>query len=37
MNKTMEYMGFALPVVSFDLAETCISGGDAVEYVPRPR
>ena len=34
MNKTMEYMSFALPVVSFDLAETRISGGDAVEYVP---
>jgi hypothetical protein len=33
MNKTMEYMSFALPVVSFDLAETCVSGGPAVEYV----
>jgi glycosyltransferase involved in cell wall biosynthesis len=33
MNKTMEYMSFALPVVAFDLAETRISGGDAVEYV----
>lgn len=34
MNKTMEYMSFALPVVSFDLTETRVSGGDAVEYVP---
>jgi hypothetical protein len=34
MNKTMEYMSFALPVVAFDLAETRISGGDAVEYLP---
>jgi glycosyltransferase involved in cell wall biosynthesis len=34
MNKTMEYMSYALPVVAFDLAETRISGGDAVEYVP---
>jgi glycosyltransferase involved in cell wall biosynthesis len=34
MNKTMEYMSFALPVVAFDLAETRISGGEAVEYLP---
>jgi hypothetical protein len=34
MNKTMEYMSFALPVVAFDLAETRVSGGDAVEYLP---
>jgi glycosyltransferase involved in cell wall biosynthesis len=33
MNKTMEYMSYALPVVAFDLAETRISGGEAVEYV----
>jgi len=33
MNKTMEYMSFALPVVAFDLAETRVTGGDAVEYV----
>jgi glycosyltransferase involved in cell wall biosynthesis len=33
MNKTMEYMSFALPVVSFDLAETRVSGADAVEYI----
>lgn len=34
MNKTMEYMAYALPSVSFDLAETRVSGGDAVLYVP---
>ncbi|TFD52135.1 glycosyltransferase WbuB [Cryobacterium frigoriphilum] len=34
MNKTMEYMAFALPSVSFDLTETRISGGDAAIYVP---
>ncbi|HEY7010224.1 MAG TPA: glycosyltransferase family 4 protein, partial [Jatrophihabitantaceae bacterium] len=34
MNKTMEYMSYAVPVVAFDLAETRISGGEAVEYVP---
>lgn len=34
MNKTMEYMAFALPSVSFDLAETRLSGGDAAVYVP---
>lgn len=34
MNKTMEYMAYALPSVSFDLAETRISGGDAAIYVP---
>jgi glycosyltransferase involved in cell wall biosynthesis len=33
MNKTMEYMAYALPSVSFDLAETRESGGDAVIYV----
>jgi glycosyltransferase involved in cell wall biosynthesis len=33
MNKTMEYMSFALPVVAFDLAETRVSGGDAAVYV----
>ncbi len=33
MNKTMEYMSYVLPVVSFDLAETRISGGTAVRYV----
>lgn len=34
MNKTMEYMSYALPAVSFDLAETRISGGDTLLYVP---
>lgn len=33
MNKTMEYMAYALPSVSFDLTETRVSGGDAVLYV----
>ena len=32
MNKTMEYMTFALPVVAFDLHETRISAGDAAAY-----
>ena len=34
MNKTMEYMAYGLPCVSYDLAETRVSGGDAVLYVP---
>jgi glycosyltransferase involved in cell wall biosynthesis len=34
MNKTMEYMAYALPSVSFDLAETRVSGGDPAVYVP---
>lgn len=34
MNKTMEYMAYALPSVSFDLLETQVSGGDACLYVP---
>ncbi len=34
MNKTMEYMSYGLPAVSFDLVETRISGGDTVLYVP---
>jgi len=33
MNKTMEYMSFALPVVAFDLAETRVSAGAAAAYV----
>jgi glycosyltransferase involved in cell wall biosynthesis len=33
-NKTMEYMAFALPVVSFDLLESRRSSGDASVYVP---
>ena len=34
MNKTMEYMAYALPSVSFDLVETRVSGGSAALYVP---
>jgi glycosyltransferase involved in cell wall biosynthesis len=34
MNKTMEYMAYALPAVSFDLVETQVSGGDTCVYVP---
>ena len=34
MNKTMEYMAFGLPVVSFDLPETAVSAGDAAVFVP---
>jgi glycosyltransferase involved in cell wall biosynthesis len=33
MNKTMEYMAYALPVVAFDLKETRVSAGDAAVYV----
>lgn len=33
MNKTLEYMAYALPSVSFDLVETRVSGGEAVRYV----
>jgi glycosyltransferase involved in cell wall biosynthesis len=34
MNKTMEYMAYALPAVAFDLTETLVSGGETVLYVP---
>jgi glycosyltransferase involved in cell wall biosynthesis len=34
MNKTMEYMAYALPSVAFDLLETRVSGGDSAVYVP---
>lgn len=34
MNKTMEYMAYALPSVSFDLVETRVSGADTCLYVP---
>ncbi len=34
MNKTMEYMAYALPAVAFDLVETRVSGGDTVLYAP---
>jgi glycosyltransferase involved in cell wall biosynthesis len=33
MNKTMEYMAYALPVVAFDLKETRVSAGSAAVYV----
>jgi glycosyltransferase involved in cell wall biosynthesis len=33
MNKTLEYMAFGLPTVSFDLVETRFSAGDASVYV----
>jgi glycosyltransferase involved in cell wall biosynthesis len=32
MNKTLEYMAMAVPVVSFDLAETRVSAADAGVY-----
>lgn len=34
MNKTMEYMAYALPSVSFDLVETRVSADDAALFVP---
>jgi len=34
MNKTMEYMAFALPVVAFDLVETRVSAQDTALYAP---
>jgi glycosyltransferase involved in cell wall biosynthesis len=33
MNKTMEYLSYALPVVAFDLTETRVSAGAAAVYV----
>ncbi len=33
MNKTMEYMAFAVPVLAFDLKETRVSAGPAAVYV----
>ena len=33
MNKTMEYMAYALPVVTFDLKETRVSAGESARYV----
>jgi glycosyltransferase involved in cell wall biosynthesis len=33
MNKTMEYMAFGLPVLSFDLKEARVSAGESAEYV----
>ena len=34
MNKTMEYMAYAVPPVSFDLVETAMSAGDTGLVVP---
>ena len=34
MNKTMEYMAYAVPPVSFDLAETRVSAADTALYAP---
>ena len=34
MNKTMEYMAYAVPSVSFDLVETRVSAGDTCLFVP---
>ncbi|MET0132916.1 MAG: glycosyltransferase family 4 protein [Kibdelosporangium sp.] len=33
MNKTMEYMAYALPVVSYRLTETVVSAGDCAVYL----
>jgi glycosyltransferase involved in cell wall biosynthesis len=33
-NKTMEYMAYALPIVSFDLVESRTSAADSSVYVP---
>ena len=33
MNKTMEYMSYELPVVTFDLKETRVSAGETALYV----
>ena len=34
MNKTMEYMAYCMPIVSFDLVETRVSAGASAIYVP---
>jgi glycosyltransferase involved in cell wall biosynthesis len=34
MIKVAEYMAMGRPIVSFDLAETRVSAGDAAVYVP---
>jgi len=34
MNKVMEYMAMARPIVSFDLKEARVSAGDAAVYAP---
>jgi glycosyltransferase involved in cell wall biosynthesis len=33
MNKTMEYMSYCLPIVSFDLIETRVSAGEAAIFL----
>ncbi|MFD1049664.1 glycosyltransferase, partial [Kibdelosporangium lantanae] len=33
MNKTMEYMAYALPVVAYRLTETVVSAGDCAVYL----
>ena len=33
MNKTMEYMAYALPMVTFELIETRVSAGESARYV----
>lgn len=34
MNKSLEYMAYALTAVSFNLKETEVTGGDTLRYVP---
>lgn len=34
MNKVLEYMAYALPVVTFNLSETQVVAGPAAKYVP---
>lgn len=34
MNKSLEYMAYALTAVAFDLKETRVTGGDTLLYVP---
>ncbi|SDI99132.1 Glycosyltransferase involved in cell wall bisynthesis [Frankineae bacterium MT45] len=34
MNKTMEYMAYCLPVISFDLVETRVSAAESAIYLP---
>ena len=34
MNKPMEYMALGKPVITFELKETMVTGGDVCQYVP---
>jgi glycosyltransferase involved in cell wall biosynthesis len=34
MNKTMEYMAYCVPIVSFDLVETRVSAAESAIYLP---